>query len=53
MIYIFAIGIFLNMGILASWLFISDWKFNVDDWLIIGFSVLNISGFALAIKTSM
>ena len=53
MIYIFAIGLFLNFVLLASWLYMSNWKFDVDDWIIIGFSVLNISGFALAIKISM
>ena len=53
MIYIFAIGLFLNLGILASWLFISDWKFNVDDCAIIGITIFNSFGFAIAINLSM
>lgn len=53
MIYIFAIGLFLNLGILASWLFISDWKFNIDDCAIIGITSFNSFGFAIAIGISM
>ena len=53
MIYIFVIGLFLNLGILASWLYMSNWKFNVDDCAIIGITSFNSFGFAIAINSSM
>ena len=53
MIYIFTAGLFLNLGILVSWLFISDWKFNIDDCAIIGITSFNSFGFAIAINLSM
>lgn len=53
MIYIFIAGLFLNMGVLALWLFVSDWKFNIDDYAIISITSFNSFGFALAVRLSM